>query len=251
MSRPVRRILLALDPAAPREEAWAALGDLTDLAGAEVTALYVEDEDVRRLADLPGITEVRWGAASPRRLEPAALAEDVGRTADAVRRLCERAAALRGARLHFRTARGEVLAELSRASREADLLVVARALRSAGARTWHGAAPERLAARLAADGAAAPPDVLFVNEPWDSGSAVVVLAPADAAGDHARALAAALAQAAGLPLEVLPADTDPSGLPARARRARVLVLPWALARGAGSALATLVTEARASLLLCR
>ncbi|HSG88195.1 MAG TPA: universal stress protein [Pseudomonadales bacterium] len=200
MIQRTRRIVVALDPAAPRAEAFEALLALCDAADADVTALFIEDDNLLRLAALPGAVEIRiQPGAAPHVLDPAAMLAQLERRAEQMRSTCQRAALDLKLRAHFSVVRGDVLAELLRAAADADILVVGRSLRSAGTRTWLGAAPERLVAALRTAGRA--PALMFVHEPWHSGRSVALLDDPGEFGARALQLASALARREGLPLE--------------------------------------------------
>lgn len=200
------RIVVALDPAAPRDETFEAILALYDAADADITALFIEDENLLRLAALPGVVEVRalpGGGARP--FDQHALRDQLDRRAAQVRETCERAALTLKLRSRFLIVRGDVMTSLAGACVDAELLVVGRSLRSAGLRTWLGAAPERLAGfwQRTTHPAPRPPALMFVHEPWRSGRSVMVLDDGDASGARAVHLAEALAAREGLPLERL------------------------------------------------
>jgi len=254
MSGPALRVVVALDPGAPRDEAFEAVAALLDPARTELTALFIEDDNLTRLATLPGVREVRTGPEPrTRSLDPAALDRQLAERAARIRRTCERAAARQRLRLaDFLVRRGEVLAELERAARDTELLVVGRSLRSAAARSWLGATPERVTDRL---GSAPAGGLLFVHEPWRTGTSVLLLAGVGTADDSERALeqARTLAAAEALPLHRLddPAlGVDVAALADACARtdARVLVLPRSAVADA-TALARLLAELPASVLL--
>ena len=252
MSGPALRVVVALDPGAPRDEAFEAVAALLDPAHTELTALFIEDDNLTRLAALPGAREVRAGPV-PRTLalDVVGLERQLTERAARVRRTCERAAARQRLRLAgFLVRRGEVLAELERAARDAELLVVGRSLRSAAARSWLGATPEQVTGRL---GSSPAGGLLFVHEPWRTGTSVLVLAAEG--GGRARALeqARALATAGALPLRsledpALVADVAALAAACTEADARVLVLPRSAVTDAG-ALARLLAELPASVLL--
>lgn len=260
MSTPSVRVVVALDPADPRDEPFEALAALLDPERIEVTALFVEDDNLARLAALPGVKEVRWGPA-PRcaSLDPAGLQQQLSRRAERVQRICEQGARRLRLRVdHFLVRRGEVLAELELAAREAELLVVGRSLRSAASRSWLGAGPERLGSALG--GARAPRGVLFVHEPWRTGSAVLVVDDGSRGGERAHSLALALAETERLPLRTFDARGAKPRPEVLARAcedtdARVLVLPRTIVgrggEGNGDEIAALVGELPASVLLTR
>jgi hypothetical protein len=251
------RVVVALDPGAPRDEAFEAVAALLDPARAEVTALFIEDDNLARLAALPGVREVRSGPEPrTRALDPVALERQLTERAARVRRTCERAAARQRLQLaRFLIRRGEVLAELERAARDSELLVVGRSLRSAASRSWLGAAPEHVTNRLHRTNAGG---ILFVHEPWRTGTTVLVLADGgadDESGRRAVEQARMLTAAEALPLRTLEDPTLVNDVAALAAAcsdadARVLVLPRSAVADAG-ALARLLAELPASVLLTR
>lgn len=256
MSNPNVRVVVALDPADPRDEPFEALAALLDPERIDVTALFVEDDNLARLAALPGAQEVRSGPA-PRRalLDSAGLQQQLARRAERVQRTCERAALRLRLRIdRFQIRRGEVLAELELAAREAELLVVGRSLRSAASRTWLGAGPERLGSALGGEGA--PRGVLFVHEPWRTGSAVLTVDDGSRGAERARNLAEALADTERLPLRTFDARGARPRPEVLARAcsetdARVLVLPRSIVGRGADDVAALVSELPASVLLTR
>lgn len=179
------RVLVALDGARPDESAMRTLTAMVSHQAVELTALYVEDEDVLRAAALPGALEVSLSGAQST-LDPRRLAEDMARDASAVRQAFEimaRHIAERHDRLRHRfvVARGRLTDEISRAAAQADVVMVARAVRLTGLRP-------RLAPAFI-DLVHQPRHVLFVNEPWLTGSSIVTLGGSQAALDYAARLA--------------------------------------------------------------
>lgn len=251
----LRRIVVAPDPAAPRDDVFQALLAVCDAADADITTLFVEDDNLLRLAALPGSVEIRTvPAPSSRRLDPDALRAQYDQRAGEIRARSEHAALALRLHTRFAVVRGDVPTELARAGAGADVLVIGRAQRSAGVRTWLGVAPERLLALL--HPSPPPPALLFVHEPWRSGRCVTVLDSGDPAGARARTLAAAVARREQLPLEVLEVlDERGTSGPESLRRMcirrapRVLVMPLALAGDGGLDAAAMVRDLPTSLLL--
>jgi hypothetical protein len=213
---PIRRVLLALDPAAPRTEVFDAIAALVDPANVEVTGLFVEDDALLRLSSLPFAVEIRRGGP-PRALDAAALQAQLEERARTIRAAFEAAARSRHLRARFTVTRGEVVAELLRAAAEADVLVIGRSFRSAGVRTWLGAALERLGEAPPAAGPRSEPvlrtSLLFVHEPWAEGSRVLLLDDGSEAGAAARERAEGLARGEGLGLEVRRLGSEGEGPP--------------------------------------
>lgn len=206
------RVLIALDPAAPREESLEALLAL-DQGELEITGLFVEDDALLRLASLPCAREVSTAAvAAP--LDTGALHRQLDRRARSMQRSLLRASSRRDLRLEFSVRRGNVTEEVLAAASGAQVLVIGRSLRSAGWRSWLGAPPERLLERRGE----APSILMFVHEPWATGSSVLVYeAPGDA-GDRTLELGRALARREGLRLVLVSREAGaalPAGVDAR------------------------------------
>jgi len=168
----VIRVLVSLDYARPDEAVLRALADLLGSRPIELTALHVVDEDLERAAALPGLLEISLSGQSGA-LDPGRLSRELAAEADAARLAFEliarRLAAEHGRWSHrFEIAAGQTGVELDRAAGDCDFILVTRALRRGGLRTRLARGYLALLRR--------PQPVLFVNEPWASGSSVVVLA---------------------------------------------------------------------------
>lgn len=203
----IRRVLLALDDDRPDENVLLALQRLLDLDALEMTALFLEDEELLRAARLPFLREVSFtGVAAP--LDAERLRRDMARQADAAERafqaLAQRLAHQRWRLAHrFRIARGRFADELDRAAADAEFVLVTRRSRGAGLRQRLG--------RTFANLVRQPRHVLFVSEPWASGSSVVVVNSSSTALDYA----ALIAEAEGLRLVVANPIAVPPPSPGR------------------------------------
>jgi hypothetical protein len=183
----VLRVLLALDGTRPNDDALRAVWSLLDPEALDVTGLYVEDEDLLRAATLPCLREVSMSGRETS-LDVARLTRDMANEAAAARRAFDELAQRlirehRRLAHHFRVARGPAADVFDRAAAESDFVLVTRALRGTGLRHRFGRSFARLVQQ--------PRHVLFVNEPWSSGSSVVVLRGSDLALDYATRLAEA------------------------------------------------------------
>lgn len=196
------RMLLAMDCDKPDAAAVRVLFEIASDEAVEMVGLYVEDEELLRAANLPGLKEIFVSGRSER-LDPERIAHDLSRQAAAAQRgfddlARQLAAEHRGLQSHFLRARGRLAEELDRAAAETDMVLVARS-QSGGLRRHHGVTFRGLLHR--------PGHVLIVNEPWDSGTAVVVV-PAPGAVP----VAERLARAEGLRLVIAAADDRSAGL---------------------------------------
>ena len=128
----IRSILVALDASRVSREALVAAVRAAESLGADLHALFVEDSDLLRTAELPFTSEISHSAAV-RELDPERLARDLRARADELRQELTRAA---GARVTwtFEIGRGTVAAEALPAAEGVDLLVLGVRGRSAAAR---------------------------------------------------------------------------------------------------------------------
>lgn len=127
LSERIRRILIALDASAGSLAALEAVASLAARLEAELVGLFVEDVNLLRLARLPFARALSTTFAQRRPL----ATTDMERALRAQAALAEQAMARVSARLGvpwtFRTARGQVAAELLEAAREADLIALGMA----------------------------------------------------------------------------------------------------------------------------
>lgn len=164
------RVLLTLDCGAVDADAFRALALLTGVIRGEgdlkLTGLYVEDEDLYDAARLPGMTEVSTNG-SVSALEPRRVYEQIANQARLAREAFE--AQARGMKLDhsFQIMRGRGGDVLVDAASNSDFVVVTRSLRASGMRTRRGPHFEPLVKQRKS--------LLFVNEPWASGTSVIAL----------------------------------------------------------------------------
>lgn len=197
-----KRVLVALDCTHPSGETLRQLPRLLGSAPLEITGLYIEDEDLMRAARLPGLREISLTGQIVE-LDLDRLRRDIAAELATVRKAFEELA--RELSLHCRVevARGRVSETLCTAASESDFVLVSRTVRTSGLRprTAPQFGPLLHQTRR----------VLFVNEPWASGTTVIVL------GDDREAIDTGkrLADAEGLRLIVaLPRSAPlPPGLP--------------------------------------
>jgi nucleotide-binding universal stress UspA family protein len=128
--RIIRRILVAVDASSHSLAALEAAAELAARFEAELHGLFVEDENLLRLAELPFVEEQVPFSADRRRIERQEVLRELRvlarRLEQAFTALVERQN-LRG---DFRVARGAVVTELLAAAEEADILFVGKAGRS-------------------------------------------------------------------------------------------------------------------------
>lgn len=166
------RVLLVLDWPGLDHDVLVTLARLLHPRGLDLTGLYVEDEDLLRAATLPGLHEISLSGRQLT-LDPDRLTRDIAMEAAAARRAFDELAqglAQQHERLQHRflVARGHAMEELHRAAADFDFVLVGRGLRASRLRARHGRSFSQILTQ--------PKSILFVNEPWASGSSVVVLA---------------------------------------------------------------------------
>jgi len=120
----IRRIVVGLDTAAHSRSALAAAAALAGELDAELEALFVESEELHRLAALPFARELGVASATARRIDPAALERSLRAVAQEARRSLTALAVARELRWTFRVARGSVTEQLLAATSPSDISVV-------------------------------------------------------------------------------------------------------------------------------
>lgn len=150
------RVIVALGPASPDPLALVAAAQLAQSAGAELAALFVEDINLLRLAELPFAQDIGMASATMRRLVAADVERALKRQADELRRALAETAHVIRLEWTFETARGRPARVLLEAAGEGDYVVLAStavrasmratladAVRSALRATVHGPRPRR------------------------------------------------------------------------------------------------------------
>jgi nucleotide-binding universal stress UspA family protein len=130
----IQRILVAVDASEDSEAALEAAAGLAALVGAELFALYVEDENLLRLSKLRSARQVDPVSGADRTLEPGEVQSQVRAEAERLRAVVERLAGSLRIEWTFRTSRGRVIHELLAASAGADVVTVGLTGRSPGVR---------------------------------------------------------------------------------------------------------------------
>jgi predicted phosphoribosyltransferase len=209
------RIVVALDTASvvlPVIETAAGLAASLD---ATLDALFVEDEQLLRLAALPFAHELEFPSARVRRIEPAEIERALRAQVEQARRLLAATAAPLAVSWHLSVVRGDVMRTVCGYAAPSDLLVVGRSLASY---------PSAGAGQLAAERFASL-----------RGRPVLALFDGTSAAGKALLAAQGLARVAGAPLVVL----IPAAGPEPFRRLREQAA-GAAAAGAGPAPASYV-----------
>lgn len=183
-----RRIVVGLDASRSSLDALAAAAAVAARLGSDLAGLFVEDEDVLRLAALPFAGIVRIPTGERAALDRASLESELRALAAGAREALAREAAGRRVAFTFRIARGRVVPEVLAAAREADLLVLGT---GGHRRSGHG----EVGATARAAVAGAPTSVLLLRRGGRLGDPVVAVD--DGNEGSARLIAAARAFAGG------------------------------------------------------
>ncbi|MEA3375847.1 MAG: universal stress protein [Chloroflexota bacterium] len=208
----IERILVALDPS---EHSLAALEAAARMAGrldADLVGLFVEDVNVRRLAELPFIQEVGLFTATCRRVEVQRLSRQLRVQAGAVRRRFTAATRSIATRCTFREVRGAVAPEVLRAASEADVIVL-------GKGAWSPFETGRLAPAVRRVLSEAPASTLILRAEAHVEPPMRVVYDGTPLGDKAVATAAALAEGEDGHLTILLLTDEPD----RASRLRMTI----------------------------
>ncbi len=184
----IRRIVVGLDIDPQSRAALAAAAMLAGELGAELEALFVESDELHRLAGMPFARETGFTSASTRRLDPEALERSLQAHAQEARRAIEALSQPRAFRWSLRVTRGSMAEEVRSAATGSDLTVVAVS-------RW---GPE--AVRLARE---TPVSLLVIPRSGKARGPLAALCPVAVAPEHAIALLGSLAGAVGDGLTIM------------------------------------------------
>lgn len=184
----IRRIVVGLDVDPQSRSALAAAAMLAQELDADLEALFVESDELHRLAGMPFARETGFTSASTRRLDPEALERSLQAHALEARRALMELARPRALRWSLRVTRGSVAEEVLSAASGDDLTVVAVS-------RW---GPE--AVRLARE---TPVSLLVIPRSGRIRGPLAALCPVEVAPEQAVALLGSLANAVGDGLTIL------------------------------------------------
>jgi nucleotide-binding universal stress UspA family protein len=237
-----RRILVGVDASAASLDAVAAAAAIAVRLGAELTGLFVEDEDLLRLAALPFGAIVRAPGGERERLDRPAAEAALRAAASHAREALERAAASVHVACTFRVARGRVSREVLAAAESADLVVLGSA--SHGRRGAVGDTARAAAARAASS-------VLLLARGTRLGGGVIAVDDGTPAGERALSAARRLAPEHRPPAIVCAPDAGSPALvdPILRLAPSLAVLPGFASAGPGGPLEPLLASGIAVLLV--
>ena len=209
-ARDIRRILVAMDTSAPSQAALEAAAALAERLNAELHGIYVQDQELLRLAQLPVGREVGLASARRRDLNPQGMERAWRVQAAHAKTALELVAKRHHLQSSFRIARGNVVAELLRASLEADML----AMGTLGHMAITG---RRIGSTVRGVTTQASCSVLLLHPAARTGTTVFVAYGGSEAADRALGWAEQLAKARNSDLVVLIARQDDNSAALRDR----------------------------------
>lgn len=212
----IRRILVAVDASAPSLAVLEAAAQIAAGMHAELAGLFVEDEDLLRLAGLPFARAYSAAAADLAAMDPAVMERALRVQAARARHAVEQAARRRRVAWSFSVARGALADALAEAARACDVLGVGKAGPGAPRRALGGTARQVMARSGCA--------LLVLQRDGTLGRRVAALYTG---GEAALAVAAGIARNLGLTLEILAAAPDE----AAAGRLALAAEAWLAAQG--------------------
>ena len=120
----IRRIVVGLDFAPHSRPALEAAASLAGALDAELEALFVESDELHRMAGMPFAREVGVGSAFARPIDPSAMERALEAHAREARRVLAELAGERPLRWTLRVTRGSVTEEIVAAATPEDLTVI-------------------------------------------------------------------------------------------------------------------------------
>ena len=126
-SRPIRRILLAIDGSPHSLAAMQAAVDLSAGLDAELVAVFVEDLNLLRMAELPIASEVSHYTASINRLKPERIRRQLKAQASQARAALAKQARRQAVAWEFIVLQGDISLELLAKAEAADLMILGKA----------------------------------------------------------------------------------------------------------------------------
>lgn len=122
----IKRILVAVDASDANRTALLAATSLATQLQAELQALFVEDVNLLRLAELPFAREMVFGSRVGRRITLANMEQQIQQQATQLRRFVESLALQQQLKVDFKVLRGNISNELCLAAQQMDLLILGK-----------------------------------------------------------------------------------------------------------------------------
>lgn len=122
----IKRILVALDASESNRTALQTAAQLASQLHAELQALFVEDINLLRLAELPFARELVIGSHEGRRITLASMERQLQQQTARLRSVVDAVAQQRQLKVQFKVSRGHVSNELRLAAQQMDLLILGK-----------------------------------------------------------------------------------------------------------------------------
>ncbi len=118
----VRSVLVAFDDASAGHETMEAAVTLAADLQAELQGMYIEDDDLLRIADLPFVHEITNGSGTVRPIDAQSMQRAMQKKADQIRAMMQRRAESAHIRCSFSVTRGRVLHRVLVATSDDEIL---------------------------------------------------------------------------------------------------------------------------------
>jgi len=195
-----RRVLVALDSATASGTTLEIAAGIAAANACELSGLFVEDQDLLRLAGLPFACEIQLAKAMTRALVPEQLLRDLRAQAALARTAMARQAGLHRIAWSFKVAQGRSEEAVLLAATAGDIIVIAR-------RFGPLAEVGHLSRRLCLIARRAPGPILLAGErPVGRAGPTLLAYDASPAAEHVLKLAGDLARMGRQPLEIMLLD---------------------------------------------
>jgi nucleotide-binding universal stress UspA family protein len=122
----IKHILVALDASEANRSALLAATTLASQLQADLQALFVEDINLLRLAELPFAREMLFGSREGQRITLANMERQIQEQAARLRQLVEATALQNQIKVDFKVLRGQISNELCLAAQQMDLLILGK-----------------------------------------------------------------------------------------------------------------------------
>lgn len=122
----INRILVALDTSTANRHILQAAITLANRLNAQLNALFIEDADLLKAAELPFVREVTYGSSSGKTMNVAGMERSIASQTARLRKLVETIAQQNQIKIPFDVLRGNVAHELCNTPGRSDLLVIGK-----------------------------------------------------------------------------------------------------------------------------
>lgn len=216
----IQRIIVAIDASLHSQAALKAAADLAARLEAELVGIFVEDENLLRMANLPFTQEVRLYSTNVATCSRENIRRQLKAQARKAERLVAAAARRAGVSASFHVARGQVEAELLAAGEATDLITIGRLGHSHNQAKQLGSTAETLLRK-------APYPVMVLRRGVRLRPSVFVLYDGSEAADRSLAMAAEITRRTEYtPVSVINVADDPAHARPLEKQALEVIRPF-------------------------